>query len=366
MEVVLEQGAGDAAGFADRAYGDAGARIVASRNELFATCELIAQVRTSPADRPLFRPGQVLVGLLDPLNAPLDIESLAECGVTAFALELVPRSTRAQSMDALSSMATVAGYKAVLLAAAASPKMFPLLMTAAGTVRPARVFVVGAGVAGLQAIATARRLGAVVCAYDVRPAAWEQIESLGAQCIDLGIESAGVEDPHGYARALGEDFYRRQREAMARAVAECDVVIATAAVPGERAPVLLDAGMLEAMRPGSVIIDLAAERGGNCELTRAGETVLIGGVALMGPLDLAASVPHDASLMYARNVSAFLAHAFAGGRSQIDSTDEIVCSTLVTHQGKVVHPRVLERLQGGRRPEGCSSVAVGSPAAPEA
>jgi NAD(P) transhydrogenase subunit alpha len=259
-------------------------------------------------------------------------------------MELMPRITRAQSMDTLSSMATVVGYKAALMAADALPRMLPMLMTAAGTVAPARVLVVGAGVAGLQAIATARRLGAVVSGYDVRPAAKEQVESLGARFVVLNLETAAAEDKSGYAKALGEDFYARQRQLLGDVLAEQNIVITTAAVPGKKAPVLISAEMIRRMAPGSVVVDIAAERGGNCELTRPGEVVEEAGVRIFGPLNLASSVPYHASQMYARNVASFLKHLLKDGVLTLDRTDEIVRETLVTYGSEVVHPRVRESL----------------------
>ena len=348
VEVVLESGAGVAAGFPDGVFKDKGARIVGSRAEVLDASRVLLQVR------PLAGGGSgiegvdarhVLVGLLDPLGAPAGIQTLAARGVTAFALELIPRITRAQSMDVLSSAATITGYKAVLLAANALPQMFPMLMTAGGTLAPARVFVIGAGVAGLQAIATAKRLGAVVQAYDVRPAVKEQVESLGAKFVELPLESGGAEDKGGYARAQDEAFYRKQRELMAKVVAASDVVITTAAVPGKKAPVLVTRDMIAAMAPGSVVVDLAAERGGNCEPTEAGKTVAVGHVQVMGPVNLPASVPFHASQMYAKNVATFVTHVFGGGPEKpLDLSDEIVRETLVVRDGEVVHPRLREML----------------------
>jgi NAD(P) transhydrogenase subunit alpha len=265
-------------------------------------------------------------------------------GGTAFALELLPRTTRAQAMDVLSSAATIVGYKAVLLAAEALPRMFPMMMTAGGTLTPARVFVIGGGVAGLQAIATARRLGAVVQAYDVRPAVKEQVESLGGKFVELPIEAGDAQDAGGYAKAMDESFYRRQRETMAKVVAGVDVVISTAAVPGKKAPVLITGEMVDAMPPGSVIVDAAAEQGGNCEVTRAGETVVRGGVSVIGPVNLAATVPYHASQMFARNVANFLALVVKDGALKVDTADDIVRETLVARGGEVVHPRVREAL----------------------
>lgn len=349
FEIVVEAGAGSRAGYTDTAYVEKGAK-TASRAEIFASAGAIFQVRTLGAnpvgmrdDLPRLRAGQFVVGLCEPLSEPATIREAAGSGATCFAMELIPRITRAQSMDALSSMATVAGYKAALLAATALPKMFPMLMTAAGTVTPAKVLVVGAGVAGLQAISTARRLGAVVHAYDVRPAVKEQVESLGARFVELPLETAQAEDRGGYARAQDDTFYRKQRELMARVVAEMDVVILTAAVPGKKAPVLVTADMVARMASGAVIVDLAAERGGNCELTRPAETIEVHGVRIMGPVNLAATVPFHASQMYAKNVSAFALHVLAGeGGPNLD--DEIARETLLTSGGDVVHPRVREML----------------------
>ena len=352
LEVLVEAGAGESAGFPDPDYAAHGAKIVADRGELFRSAEAVLQVRTpsayppsGQADLEELRPGLAVLGLADPLSAGERVLELARRGATLFAMELMPRITRAQSMDVLSSQATVAGYKAVLLAADALPRMFPMLMTAAGTVSPARVFVIGAGVAGLQAIATARRLGAVVEAYDVRPAVKEQVQSLGAKFVELPLETAGAEAAGGYAKALGEDFYRRQRELLAQVVARNDVVITTAAVPGKRAPVLITAEMVKSMPPGSVVVDLAAETGGNCELTRPGNTVLADGVTVMGPVNVPSTVPYHASQMYARNISAFLLHLVKDGKLQVNLEDEITRETLVAQGGKVVNPRVLEAMK---------------------
>jgi NAD(P) transhydrogenase subunit alpha len=361
-EVLVERGAGAAAGYPDAAYVDKGARVAASREELFREAGVIAQVRglganveAGRADLALLREGQVVVALLDPLGSPALTQELAATGATVFAMELMPRITRAQSMDALSSMATVAGYKAVLLAADALPKMFPMLMTAAGTIAPARVFVVGAGVAGLQAISVARRLGAVVHAYDVRPVVKEQVQSLGAKFVELDLESDAAEGKDGYARAQDEAFYRRQREVMGEVVAQSDVVITTAQVPGRKAPTLVTQAMVEGMAPGSVVVDLAAEQGGNCELTRAGEKVEAHGVTILGPVNLPATVPFHASQMYGKNVATFLLHLVKDGELEIDREDEITRGTLVAHASEVVHSAVREALsrdaQADERPK---------------
>jgi NAD(P) transhydrogenase subunit alpha len=350
-EVLVEPGAGDGAGCPDAAYVDSGARLAESRADVFARADVVVQVlghgandQTGAADLPLLRPGQMAIGFFRPLASPRTVRELAMTGAVAFSVEMIPRITRAQSMDALSAMSTVAGYKAVLLAAATLPRMFPMLMTAAGTVTPARVLVVGAGVAGLQAIATARRLGGVVSAYDVRPAVKEQVESLGARFVDLPLETADAEDARGYARAQDESFYRRQRELMRRVVAESDVVITTAVVPGREAPVLVTADMVAGMKAGSVIVDMAAERRGNCELTDARRTVEAHGVTIIPAVNLAGTVPHHASQMYARAVSAFLRHLMRDGAIHIDMADEITRGTLLTRGGEVVHAQVREAL----------------------
>jgi NAD(P) transhydrogenase subunit alpha len=350
-QVLMEPGAGIAAGFPDSEYIDKGVAIARDRAAVFASADVILQVR-SPGANPTagrsdlaeLRRGQTLIGFGEPLTAVEAATELAARGVTFFAMELMPRITRAQSMDALSSMATVAGYKSVLIAANELPRMFPMLMTAAGTIAPARVLVIGAGVAGLQAIATARRLGAIVSGYDIRPAAREQVESLGARFVVLDLDSAKAEEKGGYAKAMGEEFYARQRELMAGVLAEHTVVITTAAVPGKKAPILITRAMVHAMAPGSVIVDIAAERGGNCELTRPGEQVVEGGVRILGPVNLPSDVPYHASQMYARNVATFLKYLLKNGELQVDANDEIVRETLVTHGGDVVHPRVRELL----------------------
>ena len=346
-DILIEPGAGAAAGYADAAYVDRGAEVAADRDEVFARADVVFQVRTlganpeaGRADLARIRSGQVLIGASDPLTAGPELSALADAGATLFAMELIPRITRAQSMDVLSSMATIAGYKAVLLAAEALPRMFPLLMTAAGTLTPARVLVVGAGVAGLQAIATARRLGAVIRAYDVRPAVKEQIESLGAEFVELDIDAGDSEDAGGYAQAQDEVFYRRQREELAKVVGQSDVVITTAAIPGQPAPLLITADAVQSMGPGSVIVDLASERGGNCELTRPGETVVEDGVQIMGPLNLPATVPHHASQMYSHNIATFFRHLVGEGALQFDMEDEITRETLVLRDGEIVHPRI--------------------------
>jgi NAD(P) transhydrogenase subunit alpha len=351
IEVVIESGAGKAAGFLDEEYSAKGAKVVSGRAEVFSTAEVIAQVRALGAnpeegrsDLDLIRDGQTIIGVCEPLTEHEANKAMAAKGATLFSMEMMPRITRAQSMDVLSSMATIAGYKAVLVAANELPKMFPMMMTAAGTVAPARVFVVGAGVAGLQAIASAKKLGAIVEAYDVRPAVKEQVESLGGKFVELELETETAEDSGGYAKELGEDFYRKQREMMTKVIAASDVVITTAAIPGKKAPILVTAEMARGMHPGSVIVDLAAERGGNCELTRAGETVVDGGVKIIGPLNIPTTVPFHASQMYAKNISTFLLHLVDEGNLKIDTEDEITEGTLITRGGKIVNPRILEAM----------------------
>jgi len=344
MEVLIEAGAGVAAGFPGEQFSARGAKIV-GRGEALAA-EVLLQIRslgcnpdTGRADLSEMRPGQVVIGLCEPLWNPQAAAELAQTGATLFGLELIPRITRAQSMDVLSSMATIGGYRSVLLAATTLGKMFPMLTTAAGTVTPAKVFIVGAGVAGLQAIATARRLGAVVSAYDVRAAAKEQVQSLGAKFVEMPLDAAAAEGHGGYAQAMDENFYRRQRELMIRVVAEHDVVITTAAVPGKKAPVLITREMADAMPPGSVIVDIA-ERGGNCELTQPGETVQHGNVTILGPTNLPADVPFHASQMFAKNITTLLTHLLRDGKFAFDMSDEITRETLVTRDGEVVNPRV--------------------------
>ncbi len=348
MKVLVERGAGEKAGFSNHTYEEQGAGIAKDRAQLFSEADIIVQLHgpewNSHPDVESFHPNQIVLGLLDPLGSPEPFRKLAEKGVTAFALELVPRISRAQSMDALSSMATISGYKAVLLAAGMLNKMFPMMMTAAGTVTPARGFVIGAGVAGLQAIATAHRLGAVVQAYDVRPAVKEQVESLGAKFVELDLETKGAEGSGGYAKAMDEDFYRRQREMMTKVLSESDVVITTAAIPGKKAPILITEEMVKAMRGGSVIVDLAAETGGNCEVTRPGETIRIHGVHIMGPLNLPSTVPYHASQMYSRNISSFLQLLVQDGKLHLDLEDQILRESIVTHEHDVVHIKVRELL----------------------
>jgi H+-translocating NAD(P) transhydrogenase subunit alpha len=352
LEVVVEAGAGFEAGYPDAEYVAKGAKILPQRAEVFRSADIITQVlcygandKTGKADLPLFHRDQVLVGFLRPLGSVETITDIASKGVTSFSVELMPRTTRAQSMDALSSMATISGYKAVLIAADTLPKIFPMMTTAAGTITPARVLILGCGVAGLQAIATARRLGAVVSAYDLRPAVKEQVQSLGARFVELPIEAKDAQDARGYATAQGEEFYRRQRELLGKVLAENDVVITAAVIPGKKSPVLVTKEMLAGMAPGSLLVDLAAERGGNCELTQGGEKINVNGVTIIGWYNLASAVPYHASQMYARNLTAFLLLLVKDGKLQIDTKDEIIRETLLTHGGEVVNARLREFFQ---------------------
>jgi NAD(P) transhydrogenase subunit alpha len=349
LEVVVESGAGLEAGYPDAAYAEKGAKILPDRAALFASADIIVQVLcygsndvTGQADLKLMRSGQALIGFLRPFGSAEIMQQIASAGVSAYSVEFMPRTTRAQSMDALSSMGTICGYKAALLAAETSPRIFPMMTTAAGTITPARVFVIGAGVAGLQAISTARRLGAVASAYDMRPAAKEQVQSLGGRFIELPIEAKDAQDARGYGTAQDETFYARQRELLTRVVAESDVVITAAVIPGKKSPVLVTADMVKGMAPGSVIVDLAAERGGNCELTRTGETVIEQGVTIIGAINLASSVPYHASQMYARNLTTYLTYMVKDGKLQRNLQDEIIRETLITDAGEIVNARVRE------------------------
>ncbi len=349
LEVIIEAGAGEQAGYPDALYAEKGAKIVPDRAAVFGTADIVLQVLcygsndvTGKADLPLMRRGQALIGFLRPLGSAEVVGQIAHAGVTSFSVELMPRTTRAQSMDALSSMATCCGYKAVLLAAETSPRIFPMMTTAAGTITPARVFVIGAGVAGLQAISTARRLGAVTSAYDMRPAAKEQVQSLGGRFVELPIEAKDAQDARGYGTAQDETFYARQRELLTRVVAESDIVITAAVIPGKTSPVLITADMVKGMAPGSVIVDLAAERGGNCELTKTGQTVKEHGVTIIGAINLASSVPYHASQMYARNLTNYLTYMVKDGKLQMNQQDEIIRETMITSGGEVVNARVRE------------------------
>jgi NAD(P) transhydrogenase subunit alpha len=352
LEVVVETGAGLASGHDDEAYRKAGATVESDVRKLYGEADLLVKA-AKPAhhesagahEADLLKEGAALVTFLDPLIDFDLVRKLAERKITAVSMELVPRITRAQSMDALSSMANIAGYKAVLIAASTIPRMCPMMMTAAGTIAPARFFVIGAGVAGLQAIATAKRLGAIVSGYDVRPAVKEQVESLGAKFVEMGLDTSAAEDKGGYAKEQSEDFIRKQREMMARVVAENDAVVTTAAIPGKKSPVLITADMVRGMKPGSVIVDLAAERGGNCELTRCDETVEEHGVTIVGPSNLPSSIPVHASQMYARNIQTLVNHFVKDGSWTLDMEDEITAGCVVTTGGEVVHPRIRELME---------------------
>ncbi len=335
LEVVVESGAGTPAGFLDSVYAAKGARV---ESDVFAQADVLLKVQPpTPEEIGRIKTGALLISFLRPYDNGAAIQALAARNVTAFSMELMPRITRAQPMDALSAMSTIAGYKAVLIAAGHLPKFFPLLMTAAGTMMPAKVFIIGAGVAGLQAIGTARRLGAVVEAYDTRPAVKEQVESLGGKFAELALETRDAEDKGGYAKAQSEEFYRKQQEMMGRYVMAADVVIPTALVPGQRAPVLITEEMVRGMRPGSIIVDLAAEQGGNCALTEPGQQVVKHGVLIVGPLNLPSSMAYHASEMYSRTVSNYLGHLVKDGKIRLDLTDELTRGPLVTHEGQVVH-----------------------------
>jgi NAD(P) transhydrogenase subunit alpha len=349
FEVAVQSCAGADAGYPDNLYTDKGAKIVPTRAELFQTADIITQVLcygandvTGKADIPLLRRDQILVGFLRPLGALEVVQQIAATGAMAFAVELMPRTTRAQAMDALSTMASIAGYKSVLITADTLPRILPMMTTAAGTVTPARVLILGVGVAGLQAIATARRLGAVVSAYDVRPAVKEQVQSLGGRFVELPIEAANAQDARGYATAQDESFYQRQRELLGKVVAENDIVITTAVIPGKKAPVLVTADMVKGMIPGSVILDLAAERGGNCEMTKPGETSMQHGVTMIGRFNIAGTAPYHASQLYARNLTNFLLHIVKEQKLVLNLEDEIVRDTLLTKGGEVANARVRE------------------------
>ena len=350
-QVFVESGAGDAAGFTDHDYEAAGAAIIEGREAAFQQAEVVLHVRAlganpqaGRADLEKLRPGQVVVGMCDPLGNPEAMRELADRKATVFALELMPRISRAQSMDVLSSMATIAGYKAVLQAADQLPKLFPMMMTAAGTLLPAKVLVIGAGVAGLQAVASARRFGAVVQAYDVRPVVKQQIESLGAKFVELDLDTGDSEDQGGYAKQLTDEQIKAQQQQLADIVAECDVCISTAAIPGKPSPVLIIADGVRRMRPGSVIVDLAAERGGNCELTKADQTVVEHGVTILGPTNLSSEVPQHASQMYAKNLVTFLLSLTKEGELDIDLNDEVIRDTLAAKDGQVQSERLRDML----------------------
>ena len=352
LEVAIEAGAGESANSTDKDFEAQGARVEQDRHRLLSQADIVLMVRgpgSDPdfpaADLDALGEGATLISFTEPLAQPEIMKELAERKLTVFSMELMPRTTRAQSMDALSSMATIAGYKAVLAAADVSPKLFPMFMTAAGTITPSRVFVLGAGVAGLQAIATARRLGAVVEAFDIRPVVKEEVESLGAKFVQLELDAEDTQDEGGYATAQSEDFYQRQQELMAERIKSSDVVITTAAVPGKKSPVLISEEVVAGMRAGSVIIDLAAEKGGNCAVTKPGEKIVHKGVTVLGPLNIPAEVPVHASQMYAKNISTFLLHMVKEGKFELDLEDEITKGALVAHGGELVHQAVLDALE---------------------
>ena len=352
IKVLFQANAGDASGYPDAEYEQAGATITTDRAEIFAAADILLQVQTfgsnndnSDGDLASLRSGQVVIGMMDPLATPSAAQAVVGTGATAIALELVPRISRAQSMDVLSSMATLAGYKAVLMGASASPRIFPMLMTAAGTLKPARVLIMGVGVAGLQACATAKRLGALVEAYDVRPAAREQIISVGAKPVELDLDTGESEGAGGYAKAQGEDFLRRQRELMTAVIAEQDIIITTAAIPGAKSPILVTEDMVKAMKPGSVIVDLAAERGGNCDLTQQGKTIIAHGVTIIGPENVPSELAYHATQMYGKNLQTLLELIIDGeGNLNLDFKDEIVAGTVVAHRGDVPHPHMRKLL----------------------
>lgn len=349
--VHLESGAGIGARFTDAMYEEEGVKIIPNRENLFNESKIILTVRglrtndkTGSEDLNLLKENQILIGLMDPFNNLEVIKELAKRKIQSFALELIPRISRAQSMDVLSSQANIAGYKAALIAANLLPKMFPMMMTSAGTLTPARVFVIGAGVAGLQAIATCHRLGAVVNAYDIRPVVKDQVQSLGAKFVELELEIESAEGEGGYAKEMDENFYREQRKMMNRVISESDVVIATAAVPGKKAPVLISGEMIQGMKEGSVIVDLAAEQGGNCEVTEPGKTVEVGGVVVSGPLNVPSTIPHHSSQMFSKNITNFFQLMVKDGKLNTDVEDEIVQESMVTNNGEIVNSQIKETL----------------------
>ena len=350
FEVYIESGAGDKAGYPNNTFSEKGAKIINTREEVFSKGDIILQVMGPGAnpnankDYKLMKEGQILIAFLEPLTAKESVMELANKKITSFSVELVPRITRAQSMDALSSMANIAGYKSVLIAADTLPKVLPMMTTAGGTITAAKILIVGVGVAGLQAIATAKRLGSIVSAYDIRPAVKEQVQSLGAKFVELNIEAKDSEDKGGYAKEMGEDFYKKQQELMSQVIAESDIVITNAAIPGKKAPILVTESMVKGMKPGSVIVDIAAERGGNCELTKAGETIVKHNVTILGPVNLASTVPYHTSQMYSKNLTNFLQNMVKKGNVEINLEDEIIRETLVTRNGEIVNSRVKEAL----------------------
>ena len=351
LELWVEQNAGAQAGFSDEDYISVGAKVVSDRDELFSKSDVILQVQSFGSntenandDLKRLKAKQLVIGMMDPLAQPQAAQQVASTGATAIALEMVPRISRAQSMDVLSSMATLAGYRSVLLGAEAAPRILPMLMTAAGTLQPARVLIMGVGVAGLQACATAKRLGAVVEAYDVRPAAREQIISVGATPVELDLPTESSEGAGGYAKKQSEEFLRMQREQMTEVVARQDIIITTAAIPGAKSPILVTEDMLKAMKTGSVLVDLAAERGGNCESTQMGKTVVAHGVTIVGPENLASDVAYHASQMYGKNIQTLLELILEEGEINLDFEDEIVAGTVIAHAGEVPHPHMRKLL----------------------
>ncbi len=351
VEFQVQSDAGRAAGFLDSDYKAVGAKIVSDRAKLFKVADILLQVQSfgcntqnSQQDLEMLRPDQIVIGMMDPLASPQAAQQVASTGATAIALELVPRISRAQSMDVLSSMATLAGYRSVLLGAEAAPRILPMLMTAAGTLQPANVLIMGVGVAGLQACATAKRLGAVVEAYDVRPAAREQIISVGAKPVELDLATESSEDAGGYAKKQSEEFLRRQRELMTEVVARQDIIITTAAVPGAKSPILVTEDMVKAMKPGSVIVDLAAERGGNCDLTKQGETIVAHDVIILGPENVPSELAYHASQMFGKNIQTLLELILEDGAINLNFDDEIVSGTVVSHKGDVPHPHIRKLL----------------------
>ncbi len=347
--VAIQAGAGTAAGLTDAAYKEVGAEVVDSATALLADSDIVVVVRRPGTDLiGHLKRGAILVGVLDPAADPAMVRALIDNGITAFRLEAMPRISRAQDMDVLSSMATLAGYHAAVMAAYRLPRIFPLMMTAAGTITPARALILGAGVAGLQAIATCRRLGAVVEAFDVRPAVRDQVESLGARFVETGVESDTAQDTGGYARELASDAQERQRQVLAEHVRDSDVVISTAQIPNRKAPILVTAEMVASMRPGSVIVDLAATGGGNCELTKADEEVNDHGVVILGPTNLPASIPGQASQLYSHNATRFLTQMIKDGQVHLDFDDEVISQTCITHEGKPVGEQMEALLQGAK------------------
>lgn len=361
--VSIQAGAGDEAGYTDDAYRNSGATIITTRNVLFGSADIILQVRGLGAnlekgreDLELLQNDQIVIAMFDPLSSPESVREIANRNVTSFSMELMPRITRAQSMDVLSSMATVAGYKAVLMAADFSPRMFPMFMTAAGTITPAHVFIIGAGVAGLQAIATAKRLGAVVHAYDVRSAVKEQIESLGGKFVEMELDAGAAEDKGGYTKEMGDDFIKKQRALMTRVVAENHIVITTAAIPGKKSPILITADMVKGMMPGSIIVDLAAERGGNCELTKPDDAIVVNGVTILGPTNLPSTIPFHASQMFSKNLITFIKEICnKEGEFELNMENEVHSGTILTHGGKIVNSRI-EDLLGSTTPAASTEV----------